>query len=226
MFKLSNNVDFFPRIVVVFFSYVLYFVISKPKFKTWTCSLCSGAWAEGVQDRASKCRWRKDSTMELWFCLVWSPLQLWNEFWILVLCRFAFVIVELLPCHGLNLAVPSFFMIVLIFFQVSGSPVTNLRDKLIVAVCNNEDQNVTQTSKFNHSFSLFISILCYQIGLLMSIGQMQRKCQVLSWHFIVRFRPCSADWKIVVTALCMVILCSYWNPFYYWERLSRWVCLA
>jgi hypothetical protein len=47
-------------------------------------------------------------------------------------------------------------MIVLSFFQVSGSPVTNLRDKLIVAVCNNEDQNVTQTSKSNHSFSLML----------------------------------------------------------------------
>lgn len=88
---------------------------------------------------------------------------------------------------------PPFFTIVLSFFQVSGSPVTNLRDKLIVAVCNNEDQNLTQTSKSQHSFSLFISILCYQIGLLMSIGQMQRKFQVLSWHFMVRFCPSSAD---------------------------------
>lgn len=88
---------------------------------------------------------------------------------------------------------PPFFTIVLSFFQVSGSPVTNLRDKLIVAVCNNEDQNLTQTSKSKHSFSLSISILCYQIGLLMSIGQMQRKFQVLSWHFMVRFCPSSAD---------------------------------
>lgn len=123
---------------------------------------------------------------------------------------FGFCVGFLLPfnyCYvmGWNIAVPSTFYDCPEFLQVSGSPVTNLRDKLIVAVCNNEDQSVTQTGKLNHSFSLFISILCYQIGLLTSKGNVRFCPGTLEWDFVHLL--CTE--KLRQLFCILFVLCSY-----------------